>query len=91
MKTIQATLHLLKQKSGGSEIGCLDLFYFLGCFQSSGLRDATLQRIWPNNTLGDSLYLMEKLGMMQESTNSSKIGRKALNRFLTKFVDKSDF
>ena len=34
MKTIEATLNLLKQNSEGIQCGSLDLFYFLGCFSN---------------------------------------------------------
>lgn len=85
IKTIEATLSVLKEKSSTTQLGCLDLFYFLGCF-SSGVSHECLQSIWPNNSLDDSLYLFQRLGLMDTS-----VQRKTLNRFLTKFVIKSDF
>ena len=85
MKTIEATVILLKQKSGATQLGALDLFYFLGCF-SNGIAYESLSKIWPNNTLDESLYLFEKLGLLELSST-----RKSLNRFLTNFVETSNF
>ena len=85
IKAIEATLTLLKEKSSATQLGAIDLFYFLGCF-SSGISYECLFSIWPNNKLDDSLILFEKLGLMDMSTI-----RKTLNRFLTKFVAESNF
>ena len=85
MKTIEATVILLKQKSGATQLGALDLFYFLGSF-SNGISYDSLSKIWPNNSLDESLYLFEKLGLLDMSTP-----RKTLNRFLTNFVETSNF
>ena len=63
MKTIEATLNLLKEKSSGSGLGAIDLFYFLGCF-SCGISYECLQSLWPDNSLEDCLYLFEKLGLL---------------------------
>ena len=85
VKTIEATLSVLKEKSTTSMLDCQDLFYFLGCF-SNGVSYECLQSIWPNNSLDESLYLFQRLGLLDTTTT-----RKTLNRFLTKFVVKSEF
>ena len=85
MKTIEATLEILEQRSEDGQLGALDLFYFIGAFQS-GLCYEMLQRIWPNDTLGDHMFLFEKLGLFASGSS-----RKALNRFMSNFVANSDF